>query len=327
MKRAMERFGAILVDARGAVLPIMLIFSLVVTIGGMAFLSLADGGYTMLRRPLNEIRALYLAEGVVRKAVWKLNRCSLEQWSSCGSFTDTTSIGVVDAVYDSTTNVLICTGLVDDASKTISVGVGLDLPTDHVISYTNLFTQNGTSGDVIYPEDAPPIYFGALPIVDLAFYESIADTVYTPPSGIETFNYAMSPGIHYVDGDAAVKNGTVLNGTIVATGTVRFYGGSTISAQPVPGDTLTYYPAIISAGSSLSDNMGGSPGLEINGMVYTTGTADFNPCSVNGPVLAANVSLSGVYDVTYDLKYNRRPPGFSFPVGSFRAELESWSES
>ena len=325
MKNIMGRLRATLTDERGSVLAITLAFSFVMTVGGVAFLSLASGGSAMLRRQLDETNALYLAEGVVRKAMWKLDRCELDQWSSCATFSDSSGIGVVDAEYDSA-GVLTCRSFVGGVSKIISIEVNIDLPTDHVISYTYALTENGASGAINYTDDAPPIYFGALPVIDLAFYESIADTVYTPPSGTETFNYAMSPGIHYVDGDAAIKNGTVLNGTILATGTIRFYGGSTISAQPVPGDTLTYYPAIISAGSSLSDDMGGSPGLEINGMLYTTGTADLNPCTINGPIVAANVSLSGAYEVTYDSKYCRRPPGFIFPVGSFQTASGAWSE-
>lgn len=323
MGRVAGRLRAALADERGIVLPVILTFSLVMAVGGLAFLSLSDSGSTMLIRSQDEDKALYLAEGGADKAVWKMKRRSPDQWSSCAGFSDSSATGVVIAVYDSITSMLLCKGTVGNVSKTVSIEVRVDRPTDHVIAYTTDFTQHGTAGTLTHGEDSGPALFDALPTIDMAFYQSIADTVYT---GDQTFQTPLSPGIHYIDGDADVKSGTVLNGTIVTTGRIRFYGGSTITAQPVPSDTLTYYPAVVSFGSSLSDVMGGSPGLQINGMVYASGLADLNPCYVTGCILAPNVELAGSYDVAYDSRYSPSPPGFIWPVGSFRVAIGSWSE-
>jgi len=329
MRNAIGRLGAILRDDRGVVFPITLVFSLVVTISGIAFLSLSVSGSTMLKRSTNQAKVLYLTEGAVRKTLWKLERCPIGEWETYGNFSDSTEVGVVDVTYDGTTNMLACNGTVSEASKQIRVFVDLDVPMEHVITYTADLQQNGTSGDVTHDDSSPPAFFDVLPAVDFTYYEGIADTIYNPPTGKQTFNDSLSPGIHYVNGDVDVKTETILDGTIVATGAIRFFGSGEIFAQPVPGDTLsppTHYPAILSAANGESDMLGGSPGLTIHGMIYSRGNVDLNPCNVNGPILGSNVVLSGSYDVAYDPKYGRTPPGFSFPVGSFKTEATGWSE-
>jgi len=319
----MGRFGALLKDEEGVVLVVVVMFSVVVVVSGLAFLSLTGSGSTVLTRPLEEAEVLYLTEGRMRKAIWRMSRASSSQWETYGSFSDTTSDGVVTVAYSDSTNTLICTGVIGEASKTLSINVRIDRPTDHVIAYTNSFVQKGGSGTLTYGAGAGPAQFDALPTVDMVYYGSRADTSYL---GDQTFTNPLSAGIHFINGDVDVKTGTTLNGTIVATGTIRFFGGSTITAQPVPGDTLTYYPAIVSFGSSVSDVTGGSSGLYIDGLVYANGEVNLNPCNVDGSIIAEDIELQGSYGVVYDPKCGNPPPGFIWPEGSFSMSVGSWTE-
>lgn len=324
MTTTMIQLWMMLAEDRGAVFPVTIVFSLLVTISGMAFLSLASSGGMLLRRPINETKALYLAEGGAHKAVWKMIRQSPDGWVSCATFSDTSACGVVDVGYDSTSNMLQCTGTVENANKTVSVNVSVRRPTDHVIAYTNSFTVHGAAGVLTYSPGHGPAQFDVLPYPDMVYYQSIADVVY---AGNQTFQSETLNGIHFVNGNVRVKNGTVVNGTIVATGTIRFYGGSLIVAQHVPGDSLMYYPAVISFADSESDVMGGSPGLFIFGLVYASGAVNLNPCHVTGCIMAPDVELQGSYTVTHDLRYGGEVPGFIWPDGSFRIVLGMWNEN
>ncbi len=321
------RWALLLRSSAGYVLPIVLVITLALAISGTAFLTMHTGEIRKVRDRVNEGKAFYFAEAGIRKAIWRMNRRSLEEWGQWATFSEPN----ISVTYVDSTKTLTSVGNTEGKADTIRVRVVIDTPADHVVSYTGSFTEDGTSGELIGPEDNMPAQFQALPAVDLNYYRSIANYIYGREDSTVTqvFDSSLPDGIHFIYGDVQVKSGTTLNGTIVATGSIRFYGGSTISAQQVPADSPyypAYYPAIISYGSSLSDITGGSQGLTINGMVYSSGQCDFNPCDVNGPIVAVDVELAGSYTVTYDKKYTYRPPGFSWPPGSFVAKVGLWSD-
>ena len=325
-----KRFGSTLKDERGLVLLVVVTLAVIILISGLAFLTLTRSGSAMLTGPMNKGKALHLAEGRMRKAMWRMNQRPLAQWPVAATFSDTTAEGMATAVYDSASNTLTCTGVVGSATKTISVEVNIEYDLEstlnHIILYKNHYTEIGTPGVLIHDPGSGPLQVSDLPSLDAAYYQGIADVVY---AGNKTFNNASLTGIHYVAGNVIVKNKTAIKGTLVATGNITFQGRNTLTAQAVSGDSSTYYPAVIALGSI----GGGDQNLHINGMVFADGSVDLNPCDVTGLIIAAGVTLRGSFLVTHDAKYGVPPPGFTWPPAfimsdpSPRATLGSWSES
>ena len=323
MRRTMRRCRTILTSDRGAVFPITLVFSLIVTIAGMSFLSLASGGSMLLRRPINETKALYLAEGAARKGIWKMRGKPINLWTSAATFSDSTSDGLTSAAYDSTTDMLVCTGTVESSSKEVQVDVHADRATDHIIAYKDALDFDGVSVVLTYGPGHGPKQFDVLPYPDMVYYQGKADSIY---GGNQTFQSEVLNGIHFVNGNVDVKNGTVVLGTIVATGRVRFFGGSIIIAQQVPTDPTRYYPAVISFADSESDVIGGSPGLFIFGLVYASGEVNLNPVNFTGLIICPDVELQGNTTGTYGAQYGNDPPGFIWPDGSYQLVVGLWEE-
>ena len=319
-------WGHPLCSSAGYVLPLVLIIALLLTISGTAFLTMYTGESKNITARIDEQKALYFAEAGIRKAIWRMNQRTMGEWEQWATFSESN----ISVTYVDSTKTLTSVGNGEGKVDTIRVEVFLDTAANHVVSYTGSFTSLGGSGYLDAPEGNMPAQFDSLPIVDLNYYLSIANFIYGQPDSTvtQTFADSLTDGIHFIYGDVNVKNNTVLNGTIVVTGDIRFSGTNNISAQQVPADSSyypAYYPAVISCGDSLNTQSGGSPNLDINGMLYSTGMCDFNPCDVNGPIIAANIELQGSYTVTYDEKYSLRPPGFSWPEGSFVATVGSWS--
>ena len=142
MKSVIGQLGATLKDDHGVVMVVVVMFSVVVVISGLAFLSLSSSGSTMLERPLNRSKALYLAEGGMRKAIWRMNRSSLDQYALSATFSDTTADGLTTVAFDTTTNILTCTGVVDGINKTLPIEVEIEYTYHNHFGFANMFSQN-----------------------------------------------------------------------------------------------------------------------------------------------------------------------------------------
>lgn len=324
----MNRATAILHDERGSALAMAMIFTVALTISGLAFLKMGEDEVISVKRQMDKIQALHLAEGGIRRALWRMERLPESEWTTWATFSDTNGTGAVETVYDSTSMVLTSTATIGKVVRTVMIEVEVDRPTDHIVAYTSGLIVHGSSGTFSSPDT---VQFDALPTVDLDYYRNLASYVYGRPDSLVTkkFDTTLGDGIHFVYGDADIKTGTQLNGTIVATGTIRFYGETTINAQQVPLESPyypAYYPAVIGASAAESSVEGGSPNLVINGMLYSAGSVDLNPVEINGPIVAPLVELSGSFDLTYDERYSLKPPGFQWPVGSFSVNIGSWAE-
>lgn len=318
-------WGLALRSSAGFVLPIVLIIAFVLTTSGTAFLTMYTGGSKNLTARINEQKVLYCAEAGIRKAIWRMNRVPLGEWEQWATFSESNNaVTYIDSIMT-----LTSVGNVGDKTDTIRVEIVLDTGTSHTVaSLPDGFTTVGGSGELYGPD---PGEFSALPIVDANYYLGLANSVYGQPDSLvtETFiNETLTDGIHFIYGDVDVKNNTVLNGTLVATGAISFSGANDISAQQVPADSSyypAYYPAVIACGDSLSDIEGGTTNLVINGMIYSTTSIALNPVNINGPIIAPTVELAGSFTVTYDTLYALSPPGFTWPPGSFAATIGSWS--
>ena len=324
-----KRWGLLLRSSAGYALPMVLIISFGLTISGMAFLTIPDGERRNIRTSTHEKQALYFAEAGIRKALWRMNQGPIEEMAQWATFSDST-MSVTYADVDSTvdvdsTQILISVGNAGGKIDTIRVEVHIDPPSDHVGSYTDAWSNDG---NLVFPEGNGPAQFQVLPTVDMGYYLSIADSVYY---GDQSFDDSLSAGIHFIYGKATIRDGTVLDGSIVATDRVNFKndtGNATISAQQVPAGSFyypAYYPAVITLGADDDVESGKKLALTIKGLVYSAGEVCFKGCELRGPIIATDIDLRTDCTVTYDSTYALRPPGFTWPAGSFVAEVGSWS--
>ena len=101
-----------------------------------------------------------------------------------------------------------------------------------------------------------------IPDVDWGYWQFSADYNI---SGDYTFNGASYSGIYYIDGDVLLDyNNMNFQGTIIATGSIRFSHSNTITVTPDAGN-----PALIAGGNILIAH---GNNLTINGAMYAVGS-------------------------------------------------------
>jgi len=299
----MSAFRNFIKSENGSILGMVMIFFLVLTIIGTAFLSMAAQEGKLSTRSVQRTQALASAECGINIGLWRINRGPDSQ----GTFSN----GSMSVTYDSLAMVLTSTGTSVSASKTVSVELWEDHSFNHILTFgESLDTINFTLTSM---KSHDIIQFNELPTVDLAYYHSIADYIY---SSDQVFSSTLNSGIHYVNGHVDAKEGTYLDGTLIATKGVKFTGHVTINAQLVP-DTTIYYPALIVCDTTSTeyDEVSGNPNLTINGAIYSTGFVSFGGKLLSGPIIAPSIELkSGVIiDDLGNPQYYNNPPGFGSP--------------
>jgi len=286
-------------NENGSVLGMVLIFFLVLTITGTAFLSLSALEGQSGVRQIQRHRAFFLAESGLSIGFWRLNHGA----DHLCNFSDEQ----MTVLYDSSNQTLTATGMVGQVTRTVRVNVFEDYPFNHIVAYQN---QLDTSNFYLSCLDGHGIaWFSSIPAPDLNYYYSRANYIYNDD---QTFDGTMPDGIYFVDGSVTMKNGTTLNGTMIVTGGIKFIGQVTISAQQMP-DTNLYYPAIIAADTAQTESdVSGTPQLTINGMVYSSGFVLFKGKLISGPIVANKVILKSGVDIDDggSLRYYHYPPGF-----------------
>lgn len=309
----------IISSEKGSALALVFIWFLVLTILGTTFLTLAtyEGKHAVRRE--QRVRAFFRAEGGLNIALWRLNHGP--------DIYATFSNDEVAVTYDSSSLILSSIGMDGTARCQLQVELFDDHPFNHIVSYGSyLDTHNFYITNLAKKELAQ---FAPMPAVDMNYYFNRADFYYI---GDQIFDGAMPAGIHYVNGHVIMKNGTTLNGTLVATEGARFIGFVTINAQLMP-DTNLYYPALICADTAMAEaDVIGTPQLVIKGMVYSTGTVIFKGHLLTGPIVADRIVLMSGVEIN-DLgqtTYYQYPPGFSPLVEQDylkRVIRGSWSRS
>lgn len=324
-----REFPAFLQNERGSVLAAVLILTTVILLSGMGFLSLYMVERSMGRRHADRVRAFYLAEGGIQQALWRMRHTRQEDWGQWATFSEPNVV----VLYDSVALTLTATGTVGGIAKTVTVQISVgsaDSPMDHVISYTTSFKESGHQGQLIYDPENAPEQFEELPGMEWAYYQSIADFVYTPTKPkkhpTQTFSGPLPDGIHFVNGDVEVKKNTTLQGTIIATGSITLSQKNiSIEAQQVPPDSPyfpAYYPALIAAQAIQSHGHGPT----VYGAVLSEEMVDFDAAEVHGLLVSPSVRLQGKYTVAYDEQYRYRPPGLDLGAWSSEPIIVSWSE-
>ena len=315
----MGAFRNIIKSEDGSILGMVLIFFLVLTIIGTAFLSLAAQEGKLSIRSVQRTQAFASAESGINIGLWRLNHGPDSQ----GTFSN----GSISVTYDSVAQILTSTGTSATVSKTVSVELWQDHPFNHILTFVeSLDTSNFTLTSM---QSHEIIQFDKLPTVDLAYYYSIADYVY---SSDQNFSDTLNSGIHYVSGHVDAKEGTYLDGTLIATKGVKFTAHVTINAQMVP-DTTIYYPALIVCDTTYSeyDEISGNPNLTINGAIYSTGFVCFKGKLLSGPIIAPYIELKSgvVIDDLDNPQYYNNPPGFEILEGDYNKYIKkgSWTSS
>ncbi len=280
-----------------------LILFLIMTAIGTAFISLSSQENVLSRQEINKKQALYLAEGGIAKALWRINKVSEEL---AGFSNDSQSV-----TYDSTLLRLVSTGYRGSFSRSIAVTLYDDHAFKHILSFgTQLDTSNYT---LISCSDHELQAFDDLPEVDLLYNYSICDYYY---DSTHVFMGDMPSGIHYVKGNVTMKNTSQLNGTMVTEGSIKFVGNVEIHAQQIP-DTSLYYPAVIAMDTTQAvyTEVDGNPNLIIYGAIYCYGFISFKGEYITGPIIADHIELKSGVEVNDGgcEDYYYFPPGFINP--------------
>ena len=299
----MDVFKNIIKSEDGSILGMVMIFFLILTIIGTAFLSMAAQEGKLSIQNVQRTQALASAESGINIGLWRLNHGPDSQ----GTFSN----GSMSVTYDSVAQILTSTGTSATVSKTVSVELWRDNPFNHIVSYqTQLDTSNYTLNHL---KDHGISHFDPLPEVNNAYYDSIASIYGFHHVGDTSFSAPIDTGIHFIDGNVTMKNGSSLFGTLFVTGSIKFLGTVSIQAQQMPDSSL-YYPAIV-VGDTAETDILGTPLLIIKGAVFSTGFVNFKGDTLTGPIVANKVVLkSGVVITDFgDEKYYKYPPGFLGP--------------
>jgi Tfp pilus assembly protein PilX len=296
----MDVFRNIIKSEDGSILGMVMIFFLVLTIIGTAFLSMAAQEGKLSIRSVQRTHALASAESGINIGLWRINQGPDSQ----GTFSNSS----MSVTYDSVAQILTSTGASASASKTVSVELWWDHPFNHIVAYniqldTSNYTINHLKGHGIR-------HFDPLPEVNFAYYDSIADFHH---AGDTSFSAPIDSGIHYIDGNVWMKSGSSLIGTLFVTGGIKFTGTVSIQAQQMPDSSL-YYPAIV-VGDTAETDILGTPLLKVKGAIFSTGYVNFKGDTLTGPIVANKVVLkAGVVITDYgDKIYYKYPPGFLGP--------------
>jgi len=150
--------------------------------------------------------------------------------------------------------------------------------------------------------DSSPI---TAPTVDFAAYQAIADHYV---SGNYKFKAGTYSGIWYINGNATIDSSVAFNGTIVATGNIRFVGSASTSFNPTGA-----YPALIAQGNIEGNN---AASVAINGIAFASGNMIISSSAsvaVYGSLVAngnLEIKNSASLSVTYDPTIPNNPPPY-----------------
>jgi len=181
-----------------------------------------------------------------------------------------------------------------------------------------------TTGTVNWvPDDVPAtsVHQGIspvpMPVIDLAYYESIATSVF---NGNKTFNGSelngLGGGVIYVDGNVRISGNYEGQSLIVASGTIRVTGN--VQATNPDVDTLVLM-------SPMSVTIAGN--CTVDGLIYAHSVLDdaettvSGNVTINGAIISDVVRTNGSITVTYNDVWDALPlPG----IGKMQWAQISW---
>ncbi|MFH1142362.1 MAG: hypothetical protein ABIH67_02785 [Candidatus Uhrbacteria bacterium] len=144
-----------------------------------------------------------------------------------------------------------------------------------------------------------------IPMVDFAAYRAEADHYL---SGNQIFTTGTYGGIWYVDGNVTIDSGVSFDGTVVATGDIRFINSASVAFNPTGP-----YPALVTLGNIEGNN---SSSIAINGIAFAMGNIILNNAisvAVHGSLIANGnfeIKNGAAFSVTYDQDITQNPPPY-----------------
>jgi len=160
------------------------------------------------------------------------------------------------------------------------------------------------------------------PTVDLDAYAAIATTTY---GSNHTYSSGTYSGIHYVDGRATINDNVTFNGTLVATGNIVFTNTDDFDSTPTDN-----YPALVSGATITGNRM---KTATIRGLVYAATSINIprgDDNTIEGSIISGgDIDLDNEDDpewtITYDSDLASDPPPY-FTEGAGGATGDDWVE-
>jgi len=262
----------VLKEQNGYILGLVMIFFVVFTLLGLAFLRMAGDERIHVHNYQDHLKAFYNAENGIYKGLWLLNKVSKAAATFSNDSVNVTfdsanltmtAEGISGSVRDSIKIYLQATWpyvLYSDTDKTeMKTGSGTITGDVHSNSLVNIvdFTLIGDSTEVI-----PDI---AVPTIDWSFFEKKAKDVSQYSTGVITFTSAGSPysGVWYTTRRMVLEDGATINGTVVAEDSLEILANATVTATP------SNYPAVLAKKNSANEAFFKKNGVQITGFVYS----------------------------------------------------------
>lgn len=133
-----------------------------------------------------------------------------------------------------------------------------------------------------------------MPIIDLAYYRSIATTYYSSGKTFKTSNMAGLTGIIYVNGDVSISGQYTGKALIVATGNIKITGGVTAGDLSQDAIALITTKSVKIAGNPTVDGLVYSHNVTQDASATISGNAE-----INGAIVADVVTTNGGVTVRY----------------------------
>jgi len=326
--------------AAAVVIVIIVITALLALIGGLVLLT--STGYRSYHFSKNRAQALYLAEAGISSAIREIKDnedhdedggvgsiSEIPLTYSDGSLAGSYSVEcVLDSSYILTSTGIVNKGSENEVERKISAeysvpggGEGIE-EFRHIASYKTSCSQRLI--------DLGAYETPNMPIPDMNFFRDNAD--YIRESGFTSDAEDELTRVYYIQGDAKLRKGTTLKGTIVVDGgKLTVEKECEIDPSESPDSYKRDFPAIVVYGGTgevttkkgIEENE-----TEIHGLVYASDSVQTNKyCSIEGVIIADEIEVDKDNKIEYE---EVSPPGFSggTPLGGRTVTLVpgSWQE-
>ncbi len=281
----------------GSVLGIIMVYFVVFSLTGLAFISLADQVHLKNIDAIHDYKNQCVVESAINEALWRMNNGP----DSLASFQD----GALSSTYNETTMTL--TVSTDQWDRLFEVSLEIEL--NHIFNntfYTSIPIDTSDPAITIISDDVVVQQADSLPTLDTNYYLQNAVGIY--PTGA-TFSSTLTNGIHYVkSGVTELKNNTYLEGTLVVLGHLKVVGSNVVlkAGQDTSG---AYLPALIVADSVTTTDI---TNITIEGAIISYGVFDIKSGLITGPFIGndLNVQTSLIIDDQGSDQYYSYYPGF-----------------
>lgn len=258
-------------EDQGIILPVVLVFTLILMITGLVFVSLGVQENRLVQREIQKRQAFYLAEAGVETAIWQFNYGDPSwpdpPWTEDGNGNPIRT----ETLYD------LQGSSVGDYEVTVS---DKDV-SNPVIESTGYVPSKGAEGRVekkvrvILHKNHDPMFGYAI----------------ASAGGIEIQNPGIViTGSCYAVGDIAIQE-AIVNGNTEATETVSVTDGGTVTGTITEGAEELPFPEFNSAYYQYKDNaiinsdlvINGVTPYPVNGILYVTGNVTISDSELVGP--------------------------------------------